>query len=109
MLLGRAAAPPAARVGELPAELVDELVDAGRADGAGSGAGEHLPPCQLHQAAGLISTSDCELLLQVAHDVLEGQRRRDVLGERVEVAVGAPDERRVPRVGVLVHGVEARR
>ena len=39
------------------AQLVDELVDAARADDTGSSTGEHLPPCQLHQTAGLIRTS----------------------------------------------------
>ena len=39
-------------------ELVDELVDPGCADCAGSAAGDELPAGELHQTAGLISTSD---------------------------------------------------
>ena len=39
-------------------ELVDELVDACRADGAGRGADDELPACQFHQAAGRSSTSE---------------------------------------------------
>src|SRR4029079_11607142 len=38
-------------------ELVDELVQPGRTDGAGCGADDELPACQLHQA-GRTSTSD---------------------------------------------------
>ena len=41
----------AARAGVLPAQPVDELVDPGRADGAGGRAGEDLPARELHQAA----------------------------------------------------------
>ena len=56
MLLGEPR--PAGRPrGRAAAQLVDELVDAARADDTGNSTGEHLPPCQLHQAAGLIRTS----------------------------------------------------
>ena len=39
-------------------ELVDELVDPGRTDGAGRTADDELPTGELHQTSGLISTSD---------------------------------------------------
>jgi hypothetical protein len=45
-------------LGRAAGELVDELVDTGRADGAGRRADDHLPPRELHQALGLIRTSD---------------------------------------------------
>ena len=56
MLLGEPRAAGRAG-GRAAAQLVDELVDAARADDTDDSAGKHLPPCQLHQAAGLIRTS----------------------------------------------------
>ena len=39
-------------------ELIDELVDPGRADGPGRGADDELPPRQPHSFAGMISWSE---------------------------------------------------
>ena len=90
-------------------ELVDELVDAGGADRAGSGADDELLPCQLHQTFGSNELERAELPLQVLHDLVERERGCDVLGERVERPVAPPEQRRVPGVGVLVDRVEPRR
>ena len=96
-------------LGRAAGELVDQLVDPGRADCAGRSADDHLPPGELHQA-GLITTSERELALQVADDLVVGQRRGDVLRERVERPALAPEQHRVPRIHVLVRaGVERAR
>ena len=57
MLLGEPR-PPGRPGGRAAAQLIDELVDAARADDTDHSTGKHLPPCQLHQTAGLIRTSD---------------------------------------------------
>ena len=49
-----------------------------------------------------------ELLLEIRDDFLVVERRRQVLRQGVEPVVVVPEQQQVPRVGVLVDGVELR-
>ena len=103
---GEAPAPPCAPASA--GQLVDELVDP-----AAPTAPAAAPTTSCRRVSfirrGLMQDERRELLLQVPHDVVERQRRRDVLGERVERAVAPPEQQRMPRVGVLVDRVEPSR
>src|SRR5262249_35559995 len=95
--------------------------DAGRVDsfvyrrnrGRSIGASSAFRRLNLHSAGpsylrrGLDQDERRELALQVRNRLVVGERRRDVLGERVERPVSVPEQDSVPRVHVLVRpGVE---
>ena len=91
-------------------EAVDELVEprgpgcagcGARRAPAGASASSRRRRLDQHERA--------QLALQVRDDLAVGERRRDVLGQRVQRPVVAPREQDVPLIGVLVDRVERRR